>query len=89
MLHHTWLRFLEHLNRAVDVERLVPPEDVYHEIHGHICKCHGFEMGDWKIFDGLCNVLCYKPQCLEQDKGFSKPVTLSLVLDFFLGWYCK
>ena len=89
MLHHTWLRFLEHSNRAVDVERLVPPEDVYHEIHGHICKYHGFEMGDWKVFDGPCNALCYKPRCLEQDKGFSESVTLSLVLDFFLGWYCK
>ena len=66
--------------------RLVPPENVYHKIHGSICKCDNFEMGDNKVFASVCDALHYKPQCLEQDEGFSEPVTLSLVLDFGLGW---
>ena len=85
MLRRTWLRFSEHLNRPVDVERLVPPENVYHEIHGCIRKGHDFEVDEWKVFDGPCNALHHEPRCLEQDKGFRKPVALPLVLDFLFG----
>ena len=89
MLCRTLLRFSEHSNRPVDVERFVPPEDVYHEIHGRIHKRHDFEMGDRKVFNGASNALYHEPRRLEQDKGFGKPVALSPVLDFFLSWYRK
>ena len=89
MLCRTSLRFSEHSNRPVDVERFVPPEDVYHEIHGRIRKRHDFEMGDRKVFNGASNALYHEPRRLEQDKGFGEPVALSPVLDFFLSWYRK
>ena len=82
-----WLRFLECSNRLIDVERFVPPEDVYHEIHCRICKHDNFKMGDRKVFDASCNALHHKPRYLEQNKGFSKPVTLSPVFDFCFGWH--
>ena len=44
---------MEHSNRLIDIKKFVPPENVYHEIHGHIRKRHDFEMGDWKVFDGM------------------------------------
>ena len=80
-----WLQFLEHSNRPVDVKGLVPPEDIYHEVHSRIRNRDDFEMGDWKVFDGSCNTLHHEPSCLEKDKGFSEPVALSPVLDFRLG----
>ena len=86
-LNLPWLAFLECLNRLIDIKRLVPPENVYHKIHGCICKHDDFKMGNWKVFDGMCNALHYKPQYLEQDEGFSKWVTLSPVLDFHFGQY--
>ena len=89
VLRCTWLRFSEHSNRPVDVEGLVPPEDVYHEIHGRIRKRHDFEMSDWKVFLVTCYGLDHEPRRLEQDEGFGEPVALPPVLDFFLGWYCK
>ena len=64
-LRRLWLRFSEYSNRPIDVESLVPPENVYHESHGHICKCDNFEMGDWKVFDGPCNTLRCKPRSSE------------------------
>ena len=78
-------RFPEHSNRSIDIERLIPPENIYHEIHGRICKRHDFEMGDRKVFSGPCYALQYEPRRLKQDEGFSEPVALSLVLDFRLG----
>ena len=56
------------------VWRFVPPEYVYHEIHGRIRKRHDFEMGNWKVFDGACYTLHYEPRGLEKDKGLSEPV---------------
>ena len=87
MLRPPW--FSEHSNRPIDVVRFVPPEDVCHEIHGRIRKRHDFEMGDRKVFDGTCYALHHEPGRLEQDKGFSEPVALSLVLNFLLGRYRK
>ena len=58
----------EHLNRLIDIERLIPPKDVYHKVHGRICKSDDFKMGEWKVFNALCNALYYEPQCLEQDE---------------------
>ena len=55
----------QHSNRPIDVERFIPPEDVYHKIHGCICKCDDFKMCEWKVFDAPCNALYYKPQCLK------------------------
>ena len=55
----------EYSNRPIDVESLVPPENVYHEIHGHIGKSDNFEMGDWKVFDDPCNTLRCKPPSSE------------------------
>ena len=63
--HHSWLRFLEHLSRLIDVKGLVPSEDVYYKIHGCICKYHNFKMGGWKVFNAPCNALQHEPQCLE------------------------
>ena len=57
---------------------------VYHEIHGHICKRHDFEIGDWEVFNAMHNALHYEPQCLEEDKGLGKPVAFTPVLDFRL-----
>ena len=37
----------------IDIKKFVPPENVYHEIHGRIRKRHDFEKGDWKVFDGM------------------------------------
>ena len=91
-MHLTWLRFSwfsEHSNRPVDVQRFVPPEDIYHEIHGCICKHHDFEMGDREVFNATCNALHYEPQHLEDDKGLGEPVTFTLVLDFCFGWHSK
>ena len=85
MLCCTRLRFSEYSNRSIDVERLVPPEDVNHEIHGRIRKRHNFEMSDRKVFDGTYNALHHELRCLEQNEGFSEPVTFPLVLDFLLG----
>ena len=65
MLCRTWLRFSEHSNRPVDIERFVPPEDVYHEIHGRIRERHNFEMGNWKVINGTCYTLCHEPGRLE------------------------
>ena len=76
-----WIWFSECSNRPIDIERFVLPENLYHKIHGRIRKCHDFEMGDWEVFDGPCNALHHKPRRLQQDKWFSKPVTLPLVLD--------
>ena len=89
MLRRTSFRFSEYSNWPVDVERLVPPEYVNHEIHGRIRKRHDFEMGDRKVFLGTSNALHHEPRRLEQDKGLSEPVALPLVLDFFLGRYRK
>ena len=86
-LHLTWLRFSwssEHSNRPIDIQRFVPPEDIYHEIHGRIRKRHDFEMGDGKVFNATCNALHYEPRRLEDNKGFSEPVALPPVLDFCL-----
>ena len=52
----------EHLNREIDIERFVPPENVYHEIHGGTRKRDDFEMGDWKVFNGPCGA---QPRCLN------------------------
>ena len=52
-----WLRFSEHSNRPINIDRLIPPEDVCHEIHGGIRKRDGFQMCDWKVFNGSCNAL--------------------------------
>ena len=41
-----WTRFSERSNRPIDIERFVPPENLYHKIHGRIRKCHDFEIGD-------------------------------------------
>ena len=41
------------------------------------------------MFDGSRNALHHEPRRLEQDKGFSEPVALSLVLDFCFGRYSK
>lgn len=60
----------------------MPLENVYHKIHGWICKCHDFEVSDWKVFNGQCNTLHHDLQGLDQDIGYSKPVTLPFVLDF-------
>ena len=76
---------MECLNRLIDIKRLVPPENLYHKIHGCIFKHDDFKMGDWKVFDGMYNALHCKPQYLEQDEGFSKQVTLSPILDFHFG----
>ena len=81
--------FLEHSNRPIDVQRFVPPENVYHKIHGRICKRHNFEMGDWKVFNATRNALHYKPRHLEEDNGLSEPVAFTLVLDFCLCWHCE
>ena len=81
--------FLEHSNGLIDIERFVPLEDVDHKIHSHVCKCHDFEMCDWKVFDSTCDALHHEPQSLKEDKWFSKPVALPSVLDFCLGWYSK
>ena len=84
-LHPAWLRyswFLEYSNRPVDVQRFVPPEDIYHEIHGRICKHHDFKMSDWKVFNATCNALHYEPQHLKKDKGLGEPVAFTPVLDF-------
>ena len=89
-LHLAWLRFSwfsEHLNRPIDVQRFVPPEDVYHEIHGHICKHHNFEMGDWEVFNATHNALHYEPWHLEENKELGKPVAFTPVLDFHLCWH--
>ena len=50
-----------------------------------IRKRHDFKMGDWEVFNGTCNALHHEPRRLDQDQGFSEPVTLSLVLDFHFG----
>ena len=55
------LRFLDHSNRPTDVEGFVPPENVYHEIHGHIYECDDIDMGDLEVFEGTCKALRYKP----------------------------
>ena len=60
----------------------MPPENVYHEIHGQICKHHDFKVSDWKVFNGQCNALHHDLQGLDQDIGYSKPVALSFVLGF-------
>ena len=64
----TQIQYLEHLNKLIDIERLVPPEDVDHEIHGGICKCDDFKVHNKKVFDGPCYALHHEPQCLEEDK---------------------
>ena len=46
-------KFSEHSNMLIDIKKFVPPENVYHEIHGRIRKRHDFEKGDWKVFDGM------------------------------------
>ena len=86
-LRRSWIWFSEHSNRPIDVERLVPPEEVNQEIHGRIRERHDFEMGEWKVFEAPCNALRYEPRRLEQDKRFSEPAALRLVLDFLLGRY--
>ena len=86
-LHLPQLRFLEHLNRPIDIESFVSPEDIYHEIHGCICKHGNFEMGNWKVFNASYNALHHKPWHLEQNEGFSEPVALSPVFDFCFGWH--
>ena len=55
------LRLSEHSDRPINVERFVPPEDIYHEINGRISKRDNFEMGDWKVFDAPCNALHHEP----------------------------
>ena len=60
----------------------MPPENVYHKIHGWICKHHNFEVSDWKVFNGQHNALCHNLQGLDQDIGYSGLVALSFVLDF-------
>ena len=86
-LHPPWIRFLEHSNRPIDIERLVPPKNIYKKIHGGICKLENLKMGDRKVFDDPCNALHYEPWCLEWDKGVSEPVTLPPVLDFHCSWH--
>ena len=82
-------RFSEHPDRPIDVQRFVPPENVYHEIHRRICKRHDFEMGDWKVFNATRNALYYEPRRLEEDKGLGEPVAFTLVLDFCFGRHGK
>ena len=60
-LHPPCLRLSEHSDRLINVERFVPPEDIYHENNGHISKHDNFEMGDWKVFDVPCNALHHEP----------------------------
>ena len=90
LLCHPWFWFSEHLG-LTDIERFVPLEDVYYEIHGSICKCHDFQMGNWKVFNGMCNALYYKPWGLKNDKlkRLSKPIAFPPVLGFCLGWHNK
>ena len=37
------------------------------------------------VFNATCNALHHEPRRLDQDQGFSEPVTLSLVLYFHFG----
>ena len=83
------LRFGEHSNRLINVERFVPPENVYHDILGRIRKRHDFEMVHWKVSNGMCYSLQYEPRCLEPDKGLTELVTLPSGLDFRLGRHGK
>ena len=39
---------------TIDIEGFVPPENIYHEIHGRICKRHDSEMGDRNVLNDLC-----------------------------------
>ena len=80
------LRFGEHSNRLINVERFVPPENVYHEIFGRMRKRHDFEMVDWQVSNGMCYTLQYEPRCLELDKEL---IALPTGLDFHLGWHGK
>ena len=73
----------------INVERFVPPEDIYHKIHSSICKRDNFKVGDRKVFYGTCNALHHKPRCLDQDEEFGKPITFPPVLDFCFGWHSK
>ena len=75
------LRFLEHSNGPIDIERLVSPKDVYCEIHGSIHKHHNFKMGDRKMFDGLCYPLYHK--LLDSTILILVPTILSLDARFF------
>ena len=66
------------------LKRCVPPKDIYHEIHGCICKCDNFEVCDWEVFNAMRNALHYEPWCLKEDKGLGKQVAFAPVLDFCL-----
>ena len=52
----------------INVERFVPPENVYHEIFGRMRKRHDFEMVDWKVSDGMWYALQYEPRYLELER---------------------
>ena len=67
---------------APNVQRFVPPEDVYRKIHSRIRKPDDFEMRDWKMFDGPCDALHYELRRLER---FSKPAAVPLILDVLLN----
>ena len=75
------LRFGEHSNRLINVERFVPPENVYHKILGRIRKRHDFEMVDWKVSNGMCYTLQYEPRCLEPDKRLTELDLVGMVND--------
>ena len=70
----------------INVERFVPPENVYHDILGCIRKRHDFEMVDWKVSNSMCYTLQYEPRCLELDKEL---IALPTGLDFYLGRHGK
>ena len=80
-LHHLWPSdsTLEHSNGSIDVERFVPPEDVYRETHGcvivTILRCHR----EWRTFNGRHD------KCLGQYKGLRELVALPHVPDFRFG----